>query len=418
MAHLALAGGSPVRQLPFPSWPVWDQAEIEAVTAVIASGAWGMHQGTEVRRFEADFAAYQDAAYGIAVTNGTVALKLALTAAGIGVGDEVIVPGYTFVATATAALEIGAVPVFADVEPDTYTLDAASAAACVTPRTRAIMPVHIGGRPADMDAVLELAQRYDLKVIEDAAQAWGSAWRGRKAGALGDVGGVSFQSSKNITAGEGGIILTNDPEIAELARSLSNCGRQQGQPWYAHYVLGGNYRLGELQGAVLRVQLQRYPQHLERRQANAAYLERALADTAGVAPLRDDPRVTANSYHILIWRYDAAAFRGVSKARFIAAMQAEGITGLHGGYSLPAYRQPVMLAKNFGLTTPPLFQGVYPETPAYRDVAYPVTERACADEAIWVRQSMLLGDRRDMDDIVAAIRKVQRYSDELAAQQE
>lgn len=413
MAHLALTGGQPVRQTPFPSWPVWDEAELEAVRAVIESGKWGVTHGTEVRDFEAEFAAYQDAVYGIAVTNGTVALKLALTAAGVGVGDEVIMPGYTFVATATAALEIGAVPVFADVEPHTYTLDAASAAACLTSRTRAILPVHIGGRPADMDAILELARRHELQVIEDAAQAWGSAWRGRKVGALGDVGGVSFQASKNITAGEGGLILTNDPQLADLARSLSNCGRQQGQPWYAHYVLGGNYRLSELQGAVLRVQLRRYPHHLERRQANAAYLERRLAELDGVTPLCGDPRATSNSYHILIVRYDAAAFKGLAKTRFIAAMQAEGIDGLHGGYSLPAYRQPVMQAKNFGLATPPLFQGVYPHIPAYQDVAYPVTDRACTDEAIWLRQNMLLGTQRDMDDIITAIRKIQRYGDEL-----
>jgi dTDP-4-amino-4,6-dideoxygalactose transaminase len=413
MAHLAIAGGEPIRRRPFPHWPVRDEAEVEAVKVVIESGRWGANQGTEVQSFEEEFAAYQDAAFGIAVTNGTVALKLALTAAGIGVGDEVIVPGYTFIATATAALEIGAVPVFADIDPHTYTLDPDSAAACVTSRTRAIIPVHLGGRPADMDAILTLAQQHDLMVIEDAAQGWGSAWQGRKVGALGHIGGVSFQSSKNITAGEGGIMLTNDPAIADLARSLSNCGRRQGQPWYAHYVLGGNYRLSEFQGAVLRVQLARYPQHLQQRQANAAYIEQALSEVAGITTPRYDSRVTANAYHILILQYDAAAFGGATKARFIAAMQAEGINGLHGGYSLPAYRQPLMLAENFGLTTPPLFRGVYPHTPDYQKISHAVTERACAEEAVWMRQNMLLGEHHDMDDIVAAICKVQRYSDEL-----
>jgi dTDP-4-amino-4,6-dideoxygalactose transaminase len=417
MAHLAIAGGKPLRQTPFPRWPVWDQAEIDAVKAVVESGRWGATQGTEVRDFEAEFAAYQEAAFGTAVVNGTVALKLALTAAGIGVGDEVIVPGYTFVATATAAMEIGAVPIFADINPYTYTLDPDSAAACVTPRTRAIIPVHLGGRPADMDAILALAGRHDLRVIEDAAQAWGAAWRGRKVGALGHIGGFSFQSSKNITAGEGGMMLTNDPAIAELAASLSNCGRRAGQPWYAHYVLGGNYRLSEFQGAVLRVQLQRYPQHLQRRQANAAYLEQALSEVEGISTLQQDSRVTANSYHVLFLRYHAEAFSGgggrISKARFIAALQAEGIDGVHGGYSLPVYRQPVMLAENFGLATPPLFRGVYPHTPEYQQVAHPATDRACAEEAIWIRHNMLLGESRDMDDIVAAICKIQQHSDEL-----
>jgi dTDP-4-amino-4,6-dideoxygalactose transaminase len=415
MAHLAVVGGQPVRQTPFPRWPVWGTADIQAVTAVIESGQWGADRGTEVRAFEQEFAAYQDAAFGIAVVNGTVALKLALTAAGVGVGDEVIVPGYTFVATATAALEIGAVPIFADVDPQTYTLDPVSAAACVTARTRAIIPVHLGGRPADLDALLALAQRHDLVVIEDAAQAWGSAWRGRKVGAIGHLGGVSFQSSKNISAGEGGMLLTNDPSLAEMAQSLSNCGRRQGQPWYAHYVLGGNYRLSELHGALLRVQLQRYPEHLRRRQANAAYLEQALSELQGITTLRQDDRVTANAYHIFFLRYDASAFGGASKARFIAAMQAEGIEGVHGGYSLPAYRQPVMLTEHFGLPTPPLFHGVYPDAPAYEQVYHPVTERACAAEAIWLRHNMLLGERGDMDDIVAALEKIQRYSDELRA---
>ncbi len=413
MAHLAIAGGEPVRQTPFPRWPRWDEAEIEAVKSVVESGRWGAPQGTEVNSFEKEFAAYQDAAFGIAVTNGTVALKLALTAAGVGVGDEVIVPGYTFVATATAALEVGAVPIFADIDPHTYTLDAASAADCVTPRTRAIMPVHLGGRPADMDAILGVARQHDLVVVEDAAQAWGAAWQGQKAGALGDIGGVSFQSSKNISAGEGGMMLTNDPDIAAMARSLSNCGRREGQPWYAHYVLGGNYRLSEFQGAILRVQLQRYPEHLQQRQANAAYLERALTEIEGVTTLQQECRVTSNAYHILFLRYDAAAFGDVSKTRFIAAMQAEGITGLHGGYSLPAYRQPVMLAKNFGLATPPLFQGVHPHMPDYHQVVCPVTDRACNEEAIWIRQSMLLGKQSDMDDIVKAICKVQQHIDAL-----
>jgi dTDP-4-amino-4,6-dideoxygalactose transaminase len=413
MAHLAIAGGQPLRQKPLPHWPVWDHEEVDAVQAVIASGCWDATQGTQVRCFEAEFAAYHEAAYGIAVVNGEVALKLSLTAAGVGVGDEVIMPGYTFVATATAALEIGAIPVFADIDAQTYTLDPEHVAACITSRTRAILPVHLGGRPADMDALLALAQKYDLVVVEDAAQAWGAAWRGKKIGALGQIGGVSFQSSKNITAGEGGMMLSNDPCIGALARSLSNCGRQADGAWYAHYVLGGNYRLSELHGAVLRVQLRRYPQHLQQRQANATYLEQAFAEVDGLTTLRQDPRVTSNAYHIFFLQYHADAFGGVSKGRFLAALQAEGICGVHAGYTLPVYRQPVLLAKNFGLTTPPLFHGVYPHPVDYSTVALPVTDRACTQEAIWVRQNVLLGERADMDDIVAAVLKIQRYKDEL-----
>jgi dTDP-4-amino-4,6-dideoxygalactose transaminase len=414
MGHLAVAGGTPVRQQAFQPWPVWNQEEIDAVTAVVASGRWSALQGTEVRDFETEFAAYQDAAYGIAVVNGTVALKLGLTACGIGLGDEVIVPAYTFVATATAVLEIGAVPVFADIDPDTYTLDAAHVATCITPRTRAIIPVHLGGRPADMDALQALAQRYHLAIVEDAAQGWGAEWQHAKVGALGQIGSFSFQASKNITAGEGGMLLCNDAEIAAMARSLSNSGRRPDGLWYAHYLLGGNYRLSELQGAVLRVQLRRYPQQLARRQANAAYLEQACGAIAGLQPLAQDSRITANAYHLFFLRYDAEAFSGASKTRFIAALQAEGI-GATVGYSLPVHRQPVLLDKRFGLTTPPLFQGIYPEPPDYSKISLPVTERACTTEAIWLRQNMLLGERQDMDDIVEAMGKIQRYSHELRA---
>src|ERR1043166_6391383 len=258
---------------------------------------------------------------------------------GGGGGDEVSIPGYTFVATATAALEVGAVPVFADIDPHTYTLDPASVEACITPRTRAIVPVHLGGRPADMDALMALARRHDLVVIEDAAQAWGASWQGRKAGTLGHAAGFSFQSSKNITAGEGGIILTNDAAIGALAQSLSNCGRQPDGLWYAHYVLGGNYRLSEFHGAVLRVQLRRYPPQLASRQANAAYLEQALSEVPGITTLRQDARVTSHAYHLLVLRYQAEAFGGASRERFLTAMCAEGIDGMHMGYSLPVYRQ-------------------------------------------------------------------------------
>jgi dTDP-4-amino-4,6-dideoxygalactose transaminase len=198
-----------------------------------------------------------------------------------------------------------------------------------------------------------------------------------------------------------------------MARSLSNCGRQPEGLWYAHYVLGGNYRLSEFHGAILRVQLRRYPAQLAQRQANAAYLEQALSEVAGITTLRQDERVTSNAYHVLFLQYHAEAFGGASKARFLVALRAEGMDGVHAGYSLPVYRQPVLRAKNFGLATPPLFSGVYPQTPDYGKVACPVTDRVCDAEALWVRQNMLLGERQDMDDIVAAIAKIQCYSDEL-----
>ena len=413
MAHLAIAGGTALRQAPFPAWPVWDQTDVQALQRVLQSGHWDALKGVEVSHFEAEFAAYQGAAHGVAVTNGTVALKLALIAAGVGPGDEVIVPGYTFIATATAALELGAIPVFADVDPQSYTLDPDSVSACLTSRSRAIMPVHLGGCPADMDGLLAVSRRHGLAVVEDAAQAWGAAWNGAPVGTLGHCGIVSFHASKNLTAGEGGMVLCNDPDIESLVRSLSNCGRQPDGLWYAHYLLGGNYRLSEFQGAVLRSQLLRYPEQLARRQSNAAYLTEALAAIEGVNPLAADSRVTDNAYHVYFLKYDARYFGGVDKLRFIAALRAEGIIDLHAGYSLPAYRQPVMLTKNFGLAKPPFLNGSHAAVPDYASVSCPVTEHLCDHEALWLRQNVLLGERRDMDDIVAAMDKIQRHLDEV-----
>ncbi|MDE0204729.1 MAG: DegT/DnrJ/EryC1/StrS family aminotransferase [Candidatus Tectomicrobia bacterium] len=413
MAHLAIAGGTALRQAPFPAWPVWDETDVQALQRVLQSGRWDALKGEEVSQFEAEFAAFQGAAHAVAVTNGTVALKLALIAAGVGPGDEVIVPGYTFIATATAALELGAIPVFADVDPQSYTLDPESVVARLSGRTRAIMPVHLGGCPADMDGLLALSRLHGLAVVEDAAQAWGAAWNGTPVGTLGQCGIVSFHASKNLTAGEGGMVLCDDPDIASLVRSLSNCGRQPDGLWYAHYLLGGNYRLSEFQGAVLRSQLQRYPKQLARRQANAAYLGEALAAIDGVSPLTTDSRVTANAYHVYFLKFDAEEFGGIDKLRFIAALRAEGITDLHPGYSLPAYRQPVMLAKNFGLAKPPFLNGSQAVLPDYASVTCPVTEYLCDHEALWLRQNVLLGERLDLDDIVAAMDKVQRHLDEV-----
>src|SRR6266542_781919 len=224
--QLAIDGGTPVRDKPFPKWPVWDERDERALLEVLRSGRWGSHAGGgTVHEFRERFAAYQDAEHAVALTNGTAALEVALRAVGVEPLDEVIIPPYTFVATATAVLALGAVPVFADILEDTFLIDPADVARKITPRTKAIIAVHIGGQPADMDGVLALAKNHDLRVVEDAAQAHGAAWRGTKVGALGDAGTFSFQSSKNLNSGEGGIVLTNDREVAERAWSISNVGR-------------------------------------------------------------------------------------------------------------------------------------------------------------------------------------------------
>src|SRR5512133_1359934 len=219
-SSLALFGGPKTRTAPFPSWPIFGAAEEERLLRALRSGKWGKLHGPEVAEFERRFAAMHGARHGIGVVNGTVSLRLALMAAGIRGEDEVIVPSYTFLATATAVVEANAVPVFADIDLATFNLDPAAVAAAITPRTRAIIPVHMGGQPADLERLMALARRHDLTVIEDAAHAHGAICRGRPAGSIGDMGSFSFQSSKNLTCGEGGILITSDDRLAETCRSL------------------------------------------------------------------------------------------------------------------------------------------------------------------------------------------------------
>ncbi len=406
MAKLALNGGTPVRTRPFPSWPYWDEGEIQALTEVVQSGVWGI-DGTRVPAFEKAFAAYQGAKHGILVNSGTTALEIALKAAGIGPGDEVLVPAYTFVATASAVLTVGATVRFVDIDPETYTLDPNDLERELTPRTRAVMPVDFSGRPADYDALLQFARIHDLVVIEDSAQAWGSEWRGRKVGTQGLAGIFSFQSSKNITSGEGGIILTNDEHLAELARSYMNCGRVKGGIWYEHHYPGGNYRLTEFQAAVLQVQLNRYEPQLKKREENAAYLDDHLAQIEGISVLRADPRITRQSRHLYIVRFQSEYFGGIRREVFLKALQAEGIPA-SSGYGFPLYKQPLFVNRAFGPAGSSVDVGV-----DYTRYHLPASEAACYEEAVWLDQETLLSERSDMDDILEAFAKIRANVDEL-----
>src|SRR5918993_629709 len=237
---LALLGGTPVRTKPFPTWPIYGKEEEQALLRTLHSGRWGKVDGSEVKTFERRFADAHAAKHGIAVVNGTVSLRIALLAAGIEPGDEVIIPPYTFFATASAVVEANATPIFADIDRATFNIDPAAIEASVTRRTRAIICVHLGGLPCDMDAIMAVAQRHGLVVIEDAAHAHGSAYKGRPVGAIGHLGSFSFQSSKNMTSGEGGIVVTNDDALADRCRMIHNCGRPVGGAWYEHHVISAN----------------------------------------------------------------------------------------------------------------------------------------------------------------------------------
>jgi len=354
-----------------------------------------------VETFERRFAQYCGAKHGIAVVNGTVSLRVALMAAGIEAGDEVIIPPYTFFATASAVVEANATPIFVDVERDTFNIDPAAIEAAITKRTRAIIPVHLGGLPCDMDAIMAIAQRHGLVVIEDAAHAHGSEYKGKRVGAIGHMGSFSFQSSKNLNSGEGGIITTNDDKLAERCRSIHNCGRIPTGAWYEHHVMSANYRLGELAGALLNAQFDRLDEQTNTRDANGRYLDKLLSMIPGIAPQKRDDRTTRNAQHLYCARYDQGVF-GVPRTRFLEAVAAEGIP-MSGGYGISLHRQPMFLNKAFGpytgyrLSRPDLDFGA---------LSLPNVDRMCESEGLWLTQNVLLGTRSDMDDIVRAIEKV------------
>ena len=404
--RLAIDGGIPIRTAPFPAWPIYDEREERNLLEVLRSGQWGIG-GSKVAQFEQRFAEYQGAAFGVCVPNGTLALQMALAALGIGPGDEVITTPYTFIATASAAIQQGAVPVFVDIDLDTYNLDPARLAAAITPRTKALVPVHLAGRPADMDAIMDVARRHGLRVLEDACQAWGAEWRGRRVGAIGDLGAFSFQSSKNIAAGEGGMVITDDEALAELCWSLHNVGRVRQGAWYEHAIIGGNLRMSEWQAAVLLAQLERLPDHATRRATNTRYLAEALSEVTGVTPLPFDDRITAHAHHLFICRYDPTAFGGRSRDEFVAALRAEGIETASAGYLLPLNRNAAIRRSVAANARPaggarPLAADGLPEPAACPNADW------ATQHTLWLAQNTLLGDEADMESIVAAVRKIQQ----------
>lgn len=413
MSELALTGGPAVAgdlQARAGSWPRPIDAGSEAqVLEVLRSGRWGrLHPDSWADRFERAFAAYQDARHGIAVANGTVSLQLILRTLNIGIGDEVIVPALTFIATASAVAEVGAVPIFADIEADTLTIDPESVAAAITPRTRAVIGVHYGGFPIDFDRLLPLANQHGLFLIEDAAHAQGSAWRGTRVGAIGTLGSFSFQESKALTAGEGGIILTNDEALAERARLLHSIGRRSDQPGYLHYALSSNYRLSDLQAALLLAQLAHLPDQVEAREAAGRALDMGLAETGLLLPQRRDERVTQRGYYFAVYRYQPDALDGIARDVFLAALQAEGVPASIA-YGVPVYRYAAFTPE--ALQCSPL-RGL-DNLPAYHELNLPVVERISQQEQLTIPHHVLLTGPEGVRLVVDAVTKIAEHRDEL-----
>jgi 3-amino-5-hydroxybenzoate synthase len=400
---LAINGGEPAKRKQVPQWPVYDQRELEAVAGVIESRQWWRIAGSQVEYFEEEFAHYHAAHRALAVTNGTQALEIALAAAGLSRGDEVIIPAFTFISTATAVLRMNLVPVLADVDADTYCLDPEAAAMAITPNTRAIMPVHIGGHITDMDAIAEIADQYELLVIEDAAQVPGAEWKGHPVGALRTAGIFSFQAAKLITAGEGGIILSNDDDFIERCFLYSSCGRPATDRTYNHTVLGTNCRMSELHAAILRVQLTRLQEHTQHREQSAAQLDRLLAEIPGITPQGRDPRVTRHPHYMYMFRYDTAQFGGMDRGTFVEALNAEGVPAF---IAYPAvHRTPMFRNRAFG----PHWNPSDPLLPDYVQVSCPVAEEIGAT-VVWLPHFVLLDDDEGQIELAAAIKKIQTHA--------
>jgi dTDP-4-amino-4,6-dideoxygalactose transaminase len=413
MSELAILGGSKTRTEPYPAWPVWDERDVQAVTEVVRSGRWGgyPYPGPETAKLATKFAEMQGGGYAVPMINGTVTMEVALRAAGVGWGDEVLVPAYTFQATASAPMAAGAIPVIVDVDPNTYCLDPKAAQKAITPKTKAIIPVHLGSNMADMDAIMELAGKHNLIVIEDCAHAHGAKWRGKGAGTIGHFGSFSLQSSKTLTSGEGGILLCKTPELAAKAASVIDCGRPHalgGGPEDPNglSVMGANYRLSELQAALALVGIERFPAQAKQREEMAAYMDEALSEIKGVRVMKHDERHTTRSFYRYIFAIDPKEF-GMEHDVLCAALDAEGV-GCWTGYEA-MHNYELFQPQKSMLAVP----NAFPEYFEFEKMNYPEATRACEHEAVWLDEAVFRAGPRGVDDAVSAIRKIQRNAEEL-----
>lgn len=428
MPQLALFGGPKSVTRAMPVWPIWDDADRRAVTGVLESGRWWMYAvgsaelgkgGSEpvrsqVEQFEQEFAAAHRVKHALAVTNGSVALDICMRAIDLQPGDEVITTPYTFIATSTCILNAGALPVYVDIDPDTYNLDPRQIEQAITPRTRAILPVHFAGELADIDAICQIAARHKLRVIEDAAQAPGVCLRGdRYAGAIGEAGIFSFQASKTLNSGEGGVITTNSDEFADKVWGLRHCGRTKQSVWYEHHTLGFNSRMTEFCGALLRTQLKRLDEQNARRAANVERFFQAIRQVSGFTPAKLHPDETRRGHYLVLFRYQPEAWDGLPRARFLEALHAEGVPAM-AGYAFLSFENP--LFRNLDFSSRNSVYMIGRDQPIdYTSFAdkCPNAMRACREEAVWLMHTPFLGDNDLIDQMAAAVVKVRENYREL-----
>ncbi|MHC4116464.1 MAG: DegT/DnrJ/EryC1/StrS family aminotransferase [Planctomycetota bacterium] len=423
MSKLAVNGGKPLRDVkanPWPKWPVWDENEEKGLIEVLKSGVWS-YNGPRELEFNKAFAEFIGAGHALSVANGTVSLQLVLEACGIGLGDEVIVPGLTWQATAAAGLDVNAVPVLVDVTEDNWCIDPAEVEKAITPRTKAIIPVHLYGGFADMDAIMDIAGKNGLRVIEDCAHKHGGEWKDKKVGSIGDAGSFSFQLSKLMTGGEGGAITTSDSQLFEKLDALRNCGRRPerqicGDKGAGHYgsegdfIQSGNYRITDFQAAVLIESLRRLPEQNAVRDENAKYVNSLLAELPGITPIRRDKRETMGAYYNFSFRYDQDEFKGLDVAKFREALAHEL------GCDVEASYEPLDACSLYTPRTKPWRYKLSEEhwrqiDPTRFDL--PVCHRIHSRESVCLHHTILMGAKADMDLLVKAIEKIRENAEEL-----
>lgn len=411
----ALLGGKPVRSKGWPTWPIWKpETDEKQLLEVIRSGVWS--RAAVVTEFEAKWAETVGAKRSLAVMNGTNALITALMQLDIRGGDEVLVPPYTFIGTVAPVIATGAMPVFVDVDPETFQMDPAKIEAKITPRTKAIIPVHILGLPANMPQILAIAKKHNLAVIEDACQAHMAEINHQKVGTFGDAGCFSFQNSKNLAIGEAGAIVSNNDLFMDKCFSYHNYGNPFGMAsgviGAGTIIQGNKQRITEYQAAIGLAQLKRLDAETTLRNENAAYLKAKIQKIPGIVPYKLYDNVTRAAFHLFPFRYKKEGFKGLSRETFLKALSAEGIPCSKGYATLNnmPYLNDAFQSKNF--------QKMYPKAQlnfkSYVERNHcPQNDRLCNEEAVWFTQNMLLGTQADMDEIANAIEKIYTHADKL-----
>jgi dTDP-4-amino-4,6-dideoxygalactose transaminase len=412
VGKLAITGGEKLRKTPFTPWPLGGKEEAAGLNDVLAGTGWGGQPfpGKYSKSFSEKFAETHTAKYAQTVNTGTVAIQAALKAIDIRPGDEVIAPAYTWEGTVGPVLLLNAIPVFVDIDPNTYCLDAKLIEKAITPKTRAILPVHLGMRFADMDEILRIAAKHNLKVIEDCAHAHGGMWNGKGAGSMGDLGCFSFQSSKLITAGEGGAVISNNLEYMERVQSYINAGRASLTDQFHHRIVGFNYRLGEFQCAVLSAQLARLPEQAATREKNMKHFESRLKGIGAIGLLPPEPRITRLAPYGYVIKYFSEKAAGIPRANFVAALQLEGIP-CDGLFYEPVYKSSLFPVdpKDF----PALSWNREKPLDLRNMYSCPESDRAAYHEAVWFMHQMFLGTTQDVDAIIDGIHKVLENIEEL-----